>query len=211
VTALQCHFDTKRVSTELTDYYMHGMAKTTRLLVEAVRAQGVDGMTLLDIGGGLGAIAHALLQAGARMAIHVDASAAYLAAAQAEAERQGLEVRMSFQHGDFVTLAPTLPATDIVTLDRVICCYDDMPSLVRLSATKAEKLYGVVYPRDTWWLRLYTWMRGLVGRITRTSMRFYVYPTAAVDATIRAQGLEPRVLQTSGPWQVVVYARISPR
>jgi len=42
-------------------------------------------------------------------------------------------------------------------------------------------------------------------------MRFYVYPTVAVDATIRAHGLEQRSYQTTGPWQVVVYACASPR
>jgi hypothetical protein len=56
---------------------------------------------------------------------------------------------MSFQYGDFVALAPALSAADVVTLDRVICCYDDMPALVGRSAALAERLYGVVYPRDT--------------------------------------------------------------
>ncbi len=95
-------------------------------------------MALLDIGGGVGAIAHALLQVGARQATDIDASTAYLAAARDEAARRGLVDRMSFQHGDFVALAPTLPATDIVTLDRVICCYDNMPELVSLSAARPE-------------------------------------------------------------------------
>ena len=61
---IEHRFDTQRVTNELNQYRLHGMAKTTRLLVEALQAQGVDGMTLLDIGGGVGAIAHALLEAG---------------------------------------------------------------------------------------------------------------------------------------------------
>jgi magnesium-protoporphyrin O-methyltransferase len=204
---IERRFDTERVTNELNQYRLHGMAKTTRQLVEALQAQGVDNMSLLDIGGGVGAIAHALLQAGARQATDVDASTAYLAAAREEASRRGLEGRMSFQYGDFVALAPSLSATDIVTLDRVICCYDDMPALVERSASLAEQFYGVVYPRDTWWFRLFTWARSLVRRVKREPMRFFVYPTAAVDATIRAQGLEQRFRQTSGSWQIVVYAR----
>jgi magnesium-protoporphyrin O-methyltransferase len=204
---IERRFDTERVTNELNQYRLHGMAKTTRLLVEALRAQGVDNMSLLDIGGGVGAIAHALLQAGARQATDVDASTAYLAAAREEASRRGLEDRMSFQYGDFVALSPALSATDIVTLDRVICCYDDMPALVERSAALAGQFYGVVYPRDTWWFRLFTWARSLIRRVRREPMRFFVYPTAAVDAIIRAQGLEQRSRQMSGPWQIVVYAR----
>jgi 2-polyprenyl-3-methyl-5-hydroxy-6-metoxy-1,4-benzoquinol methylase len=199
---IERRFDTERVTNELNQY---------RLLVEALQGQGVDSMLLLDIGGGVGAIAHALLQAGARQATDVDASTAYLAAARDEASRRGLDGRMSFQYGDFVALAPRLSATDVVTLDRVICCYDDMPALVERSAALAEQFYGVVYPRDTWWFRLFTWARSLIRRVKGEPMRFFVYPTAEVDAIIRAQGLEQRFRQTSGPWQIVVYARTSSR
>ena len=98
----------------------------------------------------------------------------------------------------------------MVTLDRVICCYDDMSALVGLSAARAKQLYGVVSPRDTWWLRLFILVQNIVMRTRRAPMRFFVYPTVAVDATIRAQGLEQRVSKRAGPWQVVVYARAQP-
>src|SRR6266508_4007771 len=83
--------------------------------------------TLLDIGGGVGAIQHELLKAGAARATDVDASNAYLDAARAEAARQGHADRATFHHGDFVALADAIAPADIVTLDRVICCYHDMP------------------------------------------------------------------------------------
>lgn len=206
----QC-FGTQRVMNELARYRKRGAAKSTRLLVEALRIQGVEGLTLLDIGGGIGAIIHGLLHSGARQATDVDASAAYLTAARDEAERQGLAEHISFHHGDFVALAPTLSAADIVTLDRVICCYDDMPTLVHLSAARAARLYGVVYPRDAWWLRLFIRMQNVFMRARHTHMRFYVHATAAVDAAVRAQGLERRFYRTTGPWQVVVYARTQSR
>jgi SAM-dependent methyltransferase len=219
MTRCQCDgiercFNPRRVTSDLERYRKRGPVKSSRLLVEALRAQGVEGLTLLDIGGGVGAVIHALLQAGARQATDVDAAAAYLAAARDEAQRRGLAERISFRHGDFVALAPTLPAADVVTLDRVICCYDDMPALVGLSAARAQKLYGVVYPRDTWWIRLFMRVQNVTMRATRAPMRapmrFFVHPTAAVEAAIRAQGLERRSYRTAGPWQVVVYARTQP-
>ena len=56
-------FDTERVRRELTEYRRHGAASATRLLIEALQAESLEGMTLLDIGGGLGAIQHALVPA----------------------------------------------------------------------------------------------------------------------------------------------------
>src|SRR5262249_7498626 len=118
---------------------------------------------------------------------------------------------ITFQHGDFVTLAPAISPADIVTLDRVICCYDDMPALVGLSAARAEKLYGVIYPRDPWWVRLLNPLVDGAMRLLRTPLRFYIHPPAAVEAAIRAQGLERRFHRRAGLWQVVVYARTQPR
>ena len=93
-------------------YRARGPAKSTRLLVEALEAQGVDGGTLLDIGGGLGGVIHALLQAGVRRATDIDASAAYLAVARDEAARRGLADRIVFQHGDLSRWRrPCLPPT----------------------------------------------------------------------------------------------------
>jgi hypothetical protein len=50
--------------------------------------------------------------------------------------------RIAYQQGDFVALAPQLPQADIVTLQKVICCYPDMRALVGLSSARAGKLYG---------------------------------------------------------------------
>lgn len=226
-------FNPERAAKELARYRRNGPLKNTHLLVQALQTQaqarrqlqsqepgqergqsqgqGVAGLTLLDIGGGVGAIAHALLEAGVRQAADVDASAAYLAVARQEAERRGLGERIDFKQGDFVTLAPTIAPADIVTLDRVICCYADMPALVRLSAARAQQLYGLVYPRDPWWVRLLNPVVDLAMRVLRTPLRFYIHPTAAVEATIQREGLERCFHRKAGLWQIVVYARIQPR
>ena len=207
---IEQRFGTERVTQELANYRKQGAARTTRLLIEALQTDPLEGLTLLDIGGGIGAIAHAVLPAGVSQALDVDASAAYIAAAREEAERRGLAERMSFAHGNFVELAPTIPAADLVTLDRVICCFDDMPALVSLSAARARRLYGLVFPRDTWWMRLFGQARTVMLALARTPMRFYVHSAAAVDAVVRAQGLERKSSQVVGLWQVVLYARSVP-
>ncbi|MEX2535586.1 MAG: methyltransferase domain-containing protein [Trueperaceae bacterium] len=147
-------FDDRAARADLRRYRRRGPQRTTKIMVDVLIAEGIVAATVLDIGGGVGAIPNAMIRAGARSARLVDASAAYLATARDEAERQGHLERMSFRFGDFVGVAAEEPAAEVVTLDRVICCYDDMEALVSASTARAERLYGLVYPRDSWWNRL---------------------------------------------------------
>jgi magnesium-protoporphyrin O-methyltransferase len=200
-------FDRQDAQRRLLRYRDRGPEGTTQLLIDALRSAGVRSASVLDIGGGVGAVHHELLKAGAARATDVDASSAYLLAAQRESERQGHAERVSYLHGDFVALAPTIAQVDVVALDRVVCCYPDMPALVGAAAAHAGRLLGLVYPRDDWWVRLGIRVvnRGLA--LQRTTFRIFCHPTAAVDAEARRAGLAPRLRRTSGPWQVVVYER----
>ncbi len=47
---------------------------------------------------------------------------------------------MSHHLGDFVEVAGSIQPADIVTLDRVICCYPDVERLVGLSSQRATRL-----------------------------------------------------------------------
>jgi magnesium-protoporphyrin O-methyltransferase len=194
---------------DLRRYRNRGPSRSTRLLLNALRAEGIAGATVLDIGGGVGVIQHELLHAGAESATGVEASGAYLRAAREEAARRGHAERITYREGDFVALADGVAPADVVTLDRVICCYPDMEALVGASAERAQRLYGLVYPRDPRWLRF--GLRFVVNgcmRLTRRTFRTYAHRTAAVDAAARRRGLEPRLRRRVGlVWQVVVYRR----
>ena len=200
-------FDQGTAEHDLKAYRAKGPGTTTKLLIEALKAAGIVDQTLLDIGGGVGAIQHELLKGGARSAIAIDASSAYLQAAKQEAERQGHADRVVYRQGDFVALAPQLPQADVVTLEKVICCYPDMRALVGESSARASKLYGVVFPRDTWWMRLGGWVVNLAPRLQRNPFRFFVHPTSAIEAQVRANGLKRRYYRKTLFWQVIVYAR----
>jgi magnesium-protoporphyrin O-methyltransferase len=200
-------FNENEARRNLESYRKNGPAKTTQMLIEALRAQGIEGMSLLDIGGGVGAIQQELLRDGVERAVAVDASNAYLKAARQEAERQGNAGRVTYQHGNFVSMAPDIAPADIVTLDRVICCYHDVYSLVALSAEKARSLYGLVYPRDTWWIKLGIWAGNAWLWMSRNPFRAFAHPSRKVEGLVRERGLTRRYHRTSGFWQVVVYAR----
>ncbi len=205
---IETKFDRKYVNKKLKKYREEGPKKTTIQLMEALRSEGIQEMTLLDIGGGVGDIQHGLLKAGVSQAINVEGSSAYSEACQEEAERQGHANKINHRQGNFVDLAEDIPSADIVTLDRVICCYDNMPKLVSLSAQKAKKYYAVVYPRDLWWVKLVNEIYyNFRNWITRNPMRNYVYSTEAVEGEIRKSGLERSFHRDMGAWQVAVFTR----
>jgi hypothetical protein len=115
--------------------------------------------------------------------------------------------RVTFVHGDFVALADRIPPADVVTLDRVICCYPDMERLVAASAGKAQRLYGAVFPRERWVMKVMLALENFARRLRGNPFRAYVHPTAAIDAAARRQGLTPRFVLDTLLWRVAVYAR----
>ena len=212
VSCCQCEgiatqFGRETARRELKRFRRRGPNDSTRLLLNDLRAAGVAGASLLDIGGGVGAIHHSLLDAGAREALHVDVSPDYIAAAQDEAGRRGHGDRVRFVRGDFVQVAHELPDADVVTLDRVICCYPDMDLLVGNAALKTRRLFGAVYPRDMWWVRAAVRTINVILRIRRTAFRVFVHSPAAIDGVLRRNGLELVTRHRTVVWEIVVYER----
>ena len=205
--AIDATFDRRVAERELRRYRRKGPNRSTRALVAAIREAGVAEASVLDVGGGVGAVTHELLAGGAARATLVDASASYLAAAREEAERRQTTAQIEVRQGDFVALAAEVPPADVVTLDRVICCYPDMESLVAASAGHARRLYGAVYPRDGWWIRLAASTMNMACRLRRTAFRGYIFSNAAIDAAVRRAGLTPRSRRRGLVWVVALYER----
>jgi hypothetical protein len=201
-------YDAKVASADLHKYRSNGPRPWTRALIEALKNEGVEGATLLDIGGGIGAIQHELLEAGAAKATNVEASSAYLAAAREETDRRGHTGRVTYQHGDFVALAESIPPADVVTLDRVLNVYPDWEQLAALSAERARRLYGVVIPRDTPFVRLVISVINLALRLRRQQVRAAVVPFDALERILLEHGLHQIFSGNVGPaWRVLLYGR----
>jgi magnesium-protoporphyrin O-methyltransferase len=195
---------------DLQTYRRKGPDPTTQLLIDGLRGGpggDVTGLRVLDIGAGVGAVHLELLTAGAATAIDIDGSPAYVAAAKEEAERLGVADRVHYEGGDFVELAPAIEPVDLVALDRVVCCYPDMAALVGLSAARARWRYGLVFPRDTWWIRAGSATANVLFRLFRQRTRFWVHGTAAVEAIVSSAGLRRTFHRDRLFWQVSVFER----
>jgi len=214
VTCAQCvgierFFDARIARRELKRYRRRGPAKMTRALLEALIAEGAERATFLDIGGGVGAIQHGLMEAGAAGGTSVDASPAYLEAARSEAAARGHADKVRYLAGDVVDLQGAVEPADLVALDRVVCCYPDMPALVDASASRARRAYGLVYPRDTRLTRLSIGLLNFVQRVRRHPFRAFVHPTREVEARVESHGLRRVFLKRSLFWQAVVFRAVA--
>jgi hypothetical protein len=98
---------------------------------------------------------------------------------------------------------------DIVVLNRVICCYPDMPKLATAAAHHASLLLVMSYPRRTWWTRLGLGLSNGFLHLLRREFHIFVHPPQQITATVRREGLEP-VMNRQGPlWTVAAMRRIA--
>jgi magnesium-protoporphyrin O-methyltransferase len=198
-------YNARKAASELRRYRDKGPIPSTQILIDAMKAEGVQGATVIDIGGGIGAVQHELLDAGVTHVTSIDASGAYIQAAREESEHRGFTGRVTYYHGDFLQLAETIPSADIVTLDRVINVFPDWKQLVRVSAARARRLYGLVYPRDTLPVRMVVSVMNFL--VWRGPVHAAVRPPDEIDRLVSEAGLVRHFSRTSGPWQVAVYRR----
>src|SRR2546428_112553 len=192
-------FDSAVARRDLRRFRRRGPAASTRQVLAAVQACPLPPRpTLLDIGGGIGAIHHVLLEHGFDRATHVDASAAYLAAAAEEAGRLGHTGRVQFQLANFPAVAATLPRADVVTLDRVVCCDPDYVHMLGAAADHARRLVAFSYPRPRWVIRLFIATANAARRLVGHSFRAYVHPPTGMTAVLEEAGM--RRSWAGGSW-----------
>lgn len=201
------HFTPARAVAELADYRRRGPRGTARLILESLADVGITPHTLLDVGAGIGVLHHELLARGVKRAVHLEAAAAYVASAEEEAVRRGHQGRVQFRHGDFVSLAPDLGSADLVTLDRVVCCYPELEPLVHLSAAKAERYYALNFPHDRWYVRAHTRWQNYRRQQAGNDFRTFVHPVAQIRALVRAAGFEIERSRRTFVWTVLICTR----
>lgn len=200
-------FSEAEARTELKNYRRRGPMNQTKLILEAIRSLGLKGIALLDIGGGIGAIHHELLGDVAREATHVDASSAYLKEAKAETARRGHTEQVNFIHADFTDVASALPKADIVTLDRVVCCYPDFRRLLTAAAEHSDQALALTYPREIWYLRIGLKIANFFQKLRNDPFRVFLHPIHEMDALLNAEGFQRVSLRRLFVWEMALYRR----
>lgn len=186
-----------------------GLEPSQKQLMDGLTSSGFRGASVLDIGCGTGYFHQRLLKAGAASAVGIDLSVNMLVEARAQARQQGLAERTDYQKGDFVELADTLQAADIVILDKVICCYPDADALVQRSARMARRVYAFTVPRDRRSVRLVMFAGRVFLALICCRFRSYIHDLRGIDRGLTALGFVRAFEESTFAWRTRVYARRS--
>src|SRR6266849_7898113 len=103
--AAETQFEGKVAEHDLRRYRKRGADVTTRLLLEELRRQPLEGRRLLDVGGGIGVISAELADTGVASVTMVEASPAYLEVARREVRSRYGSRPTQFILGDFTAIA----------------------------------------------------------------------------------------------------------
>ncbi len=188
-------------------YLRKGLDPTAKRLVDFLKARGLAGQTILEVGGGVGAIQVDLLRAGAARAVSVELSPAYEEAARELLTAAGLMDRDERLIMDFAGEAGKVGSADVVIMHRVVCCYPDMEPLVAGAADRARRHLAISFPRASWWVRLGFVAANFWFWLRRVEFRTYVHPPRAILATAQSHGFLPVLEHRGWLWQLAVLER----
>jgi hypothetical protein len=203
-------FSERSARAQARDYRRNGLDATSRRIVDLLKERGVQGLTLLEIGGGIGALQIELLKAGLARAVSVELTPSYEASAAGLLREAGLADRVERRVMDFVDAATEVAAADIVVMNRVVCCYPDLPRLEGAAAEHALHTLVMSFPKERWWTKAVVWMANVGMAITRREFRIFLHPVAQIWATGESHGLERSVSRPGVFWEIAAMQRGAP-
>src|SRR5262249_8106025 len=134
-------FFSERVARRMAKRYRaRGLDKTARRMVEFLAQRGVEGASVLEIGGGIGVIQIELLKRGAARTVSLELSAAYDAEAATLLAEAGLDGRTERRIHDIAVDPDGIEPADVVVLHRVVCCYPDYERLLTAVADRSLRV-----------------------------------------------------------------------
>src|SRR3989442_1736239 len=193
-------------------YKANGLTGSSQVLLDFISNKGLGGKTVLEIGCGTGFFALETLRHGASSCLGVDLSSASIHEANEFAKESGLQDRARFDVADAATTRQ--PASDVVVMDKVLCCYPDLEALLKTASNSSRELLGFVVPRDEGLMkpamRIGTALINLVEKLRKTGFRLYLHPLRSIDELLAGSGFQQENKAKSRFWLVFLYKRNRP-
>ena len=183
-------------------YRKKGLDATAQRMVDFLESRGIEGATVLEIGGGVGEIQIELLKAGASHAVNLELSPAYDEEAARLLREAALEARAERRLHDIAVDPEGVESADIVLLHRVVCCYPDYERLLGAAAPRARRFLVFSYPPRNVLSRLIVNTENLVFRLLRKEYRSFAHPPAAMLGVLAKGGLRRTFAHHTLIWQV---------
>ena len=183
-------------------YRRRGLNPTSSRMVDFLCGHGVEGASVLEIGGGVGEIQVELLRRGAARVTNLEISTSYEDEARELLERSGLTDRVTRRFVDIARSPDDVEAADIVVLHRVVCCYPDYEALLAAAGSHARRLLVFSHPPRNALSRSAMWAENVPRRLRRESFRTFVHPVDAMMSVLVGTGLTPSYGHRGWAWHV---------
>jgi magnesium-protoporphyrin O-methyltransferase len=200
-------FDSKIAAHDARKYRRKGPDAIARSLSRRAGARGVEGATVLEIGGGIGQVMLELLAAGAASGEVIELLPVYEPHVRELASEAGLADRVTFRTADLVADPAAGAPADIVVLNKVVCCTPDGVELAGIAASRARRTLALSYPRRAWWVRAVLSIVNAYFRARRRRFRVYLHPPDALHTAVEAHGLALASERDGAVFRVVAFER----
>jgi 2-polyprenyl-3-methyl-5-hydroxy-6-metoxy-1,4-benzoquinol methylase len=183
-------------------YRKRGLDGTSQRIADFVVSRGVEGATVLEIGGGVGEIQVELLKAGAARTVNLELSPEYDEEARSLSAEAGVAERMERRLHDIAADPDAVEPADVVILHRVVCCYPDYERLLGAAADHARGLLVFSYPPRNVLSRAFMTVANLVQVLLRNDFRSFTHPPEAMLAVLDRRGLRRAYEHHGLVWQI---------
>jgi 2-polyprenyl-3-methyl-5-hydroxy-6-metoxy-1,4-benzoquinol methylase len=188
-------------------YRKSGVDKTAARMLAFLEERGIEGATVLEVGGGIGDVQVELLNHGAARTLNLELSPAYDTEAARLVREAGVEARAERRIHDLAADPEGIEPADVVVLNRVVCCYPDYERLLGAAADHTRRLLVFSYPPRNLLSRVLLGSQNLLFRLRRKEFRTFAHPPARMLAVLEERGLVRTYDHRSIVWQIAGFER----
>lgn len=200
-------FFTKQAASYIKRFKKKGLERSQKQLMQGLHKNDLKGLSILEIGCGVGYFHNQLIQDGCSRAIGVDISKGMVRMAKMYSKKLGNADNTRYLMGDYMQHHQEIEQQDITILDKVFCCYENCDDLLAESSAKTKKLYAFTLPRDDWWFSPVFKFFISTMKLFRFTFHPYAHPVEAIGHFLREKGFKEIHKDSTFIWKSFVFSR----
>jgi len=188
-------------------YKRRGLTPAAQGIVDFATSQGIDGATVLEIGGGVGQLQVELLRRGASHVTNLEISQNYEAEATRLLEQTGMGEQVTRRFIDIAEAPDEVAPADVVVLHRVVCCYPDYARLLKVAASHARRTLVYSHPAANLINRVEFGAENAYRWVTRNDFRAFIHPPDGMLRAAESGGMDVAYRSHARDWDVIGLTR----